>query len=370
MSQLQVNRINDASGGVLAPISSVMRNRFINGQMVIAQRGTTFSGLSDDGGQYTLDRWRWSENGTYTGSQTVTQDSSAPAGFTNSLRVVTNTAITTGTSLSSRVEQAIEGFNFADCGWGTANAKTVTLSFWVKSSLTGTFGGAFRNSADDRSYPFSYTISVADTWEQKSVTVAGDTSGTWVGATNGVGVRINFSLGAGTALSGTAGAWAAGGFQSVTGAVAVNATTSANWAVTGCQLEVGTQATSFEYRQYTTELQLCQRYYWKTDSSAGAWNYIGSGVVYSSTLGFAYTQYPVLMRSAPTISTYGTVNSTNVQLIAGGVATGVTAIAGAGATETNPMSTRIDFTTSGATGGQGCLPRLANGVGVTFSAEL
>jgi len=281
-------------------VSEAFKNRIINGSMVLAQRGTTFSGLSDDGGQYTLDRWRWSENGTYTGSQTVTQDSSAPAGFTNSLRVVTNTAITTGTSLSSRVEQAIEGFNFADCGWGTANAKTVTLSFWVKSSLTGTFGGAFRNSADDRSYPFSYTISAADTWEQKSVTVAGDTSGTWVGATNGVGVRVTFSLGAGTALSGTAGAWAAGGFQSVTGAVAVNETTSANWSVTGCQLEVGTQATSFEYRQYGTEMALCQRYYVEYPASSQMAAYTASATEIVGTVNL-----PVRLRATPSVTSGG-----------------------------------------------------------------
>jgi hypothetical protein len=281
-----------------------MRNRLINGQMVIAQRGTTFSGLSDDGGQYTLDRWRWSENGTYTGSQTVTQDSSAPVGFSNSLRVVTNTAITTGTSLSSRIEQFIEGFNSADLQWGTANAKTITLSFWVKSSLTGTFGGAFTNSADNRSYPFSYTISVADTWEQKSVTVAGDTTGTWVGATNGTGVRVRFSLGAGTDLSGTAGAWSASGAQSVTGAVAVNATAGANWAITGCQFEVGTQATSFEYRQYTTELQLCQRYYQKLGFGT---NYGASFPAVKETTNTAGIgiSLPVSLRASPSVSVSG-----------------------------------------------------------------
>ena len=297
--------ITFSDGSAQTSATRPFQNRIINGAMVLAQRGTTFSGLSDDGGQYTLDRWRWSENGTYTGSQTVTQDSSAPVGFSNSLRVVTNTAITTGTSLSSRIEQFIEGFNSADLQWGTANAKTITLSFWVKSSLTGTFGGALRNSADDRSYPFSYTISVADTWEQKSVTIAGDTSGTWVGATNGVGIRVTFSLGAGTSLSGTAGAWSASGAQSVTGAVAVNATTSANWAITGCQFEVGSTATSFDYRPYGTELALCQRYYYKNNYAAT--KIIGTVQAYS-TNGQAFGQlftHPVPMRATPTSSNSG-----------------------------------------------------------------
>jgi hypothetical protein len=270
------------------------KNRIINGSAVIAQRGTSFSGLSDDGGQYTLDRWRWSENGTYTGSQTVTQDSSAPTGFNYSLKVVTNTAITTGTSLSSRVEQFIEGFNWADMAYGTANAKTATLSFWVRSSLTGTFGGAFRNSADDRSYPFSYTISVADTWEQKSITIAGDTSGTWIGATNGTGLRVTFSLGAGTALSGTANTWASAGYQSVTGAVSVNATLNATWYVTGVQLEKGSTATSFDYRPYGTELALCKRYFRIVGlGGVGAWD--GTTI---ATIGYSFNDSE--MRSSPT----------------------------------------------------------------------
>jgi hypothetical protein len=263
--------------------------------MRIAQRGTSFSGLSDDGGQYTLDRWRWSENGTFTGSMTVTQDSSAPAGFNNSLRVVTNTSVSVGTSLAARVEQFIEGFNCADLGWGTANAKTVTLSFWVKSSLTGTFGGAIRNSDDNRSYPFSYTINAADTWEYETITIAGDTSGTW-GTTNGTGIRVTLSLGAGTALSGTAGAWSASGAQSATGAVSVVGTTSANWSVTGVQLEVGTQATSFEYRQYGQELALCQRYGYAVNG--GYTGYANGTTTLDATINF-----PVQMRTTPTATT-------------------------------------------------------------------
>jgi hypothetical protein len=288
-----------AAGGGTAGTAGVsgFKNRLINGNMVTAQRGTSFSGLSDDGGQYTLDRWRWSENGTYTGSQTVTQDTSAPTGFINSLKVVTNTAITVGTSLSSRVEQFIEGLNCADLAWGTASAKTVTLSFWVRSSLTGTFGGAIRNSDDNRSYPFSYTINAANTWEYETITIPGDTSGTWL-TTNGTGMRVTFSLGAGTALSATGGSWYAAGYQSVTGAVAVNATLNATFYITGCQLEVGTAATNFDVRSYGTEMNLCQRYY----------QLVGGGSAQggqSSTIIYWGCVLPVKMRANPSLGQTG-----------------------------------------------------------------
>jgi hypothetical protein len=279
-----------------------------------------------------LDRWRWSENGTFTGVQTVTQDTSAPAGFSYSLKVQTTTAVAVATSLSCRVEQYIEGFNWADMGYGTANAKTTTLSFWVRSSLTGTFGGAFRNSADDRSYPFSYTISVADTWEQKTITIAGDTSGTWIGATNGSGLRVNFSLGAGTALSGTAGAWVAAGTQSVTGAVSVVGTLNATWYVTGVQLEKGSTATSFDYRPYGTELVLCQRYYCKsyqqsvapaTSATLGV-----TGVIASTTslLVGGFNTWPVTMRTTPTVTIYSQIGTSGKLSAPGAVDTGTSVV--------------------------------------------
>jgi hypothetical protein len=144
--------------------------------------------------------------------------------------------------------------------WGTANAKTITMSFQVYSSLTGTFGGALRNSADNRSYPFSYTVSSANTWTTISITIAGDTSGTWIGATNGIAVKVIFGLGEGTGNCGTAGAWAAGAYSGATGQVSVVGTASATFYITGVQLEKGSTATSFDYRPYGTELSLCQRY--------------------------------------------------------------------------------------------------------------
>lgn len=233
------------------------KNRIINGAMVIDQRNAGAS-VTLTTSTYVVDRFRCIEDSD--GGMTGQQDSSAPEGFTNSLKITTTTADASlsGTQFCS-TDQFIEGHNVADLGWGTANAKTVTLSFWVRSSLTGTFGGALHNSAHDRSYPFTYSISVADTWEYKTVTVVGDTSGTWL-KTTGRGIAVRFGLGVGSTYSGTAGAWAAGTFISATGAVSVIGTLSATWYVTGVQLEVGTVATSFDFRSYGTELALCQRY--------------------------------------------------------------------------------------------------------------
>jgi hypothetical protein len=196
------------------------------------------------------------------------------------------------------LQQRVEGFNFADMDWGTANAKTVALSFWVRSSLTGSFGGAFRNDANNRSYPFSYSISAANTWEQKTIVVPGDTTGTWVGATNGVGLKLIFSLGAGASFSGTASAWAASELAQPTGSVSVVGTSGATFYITGVQLEAGSVATPFERRPYGTELALCMRYYGSLNTAFeqyySAW---GPGIRFSY-----YTAFPTQMRVAPTIT--------------------------------------------------------------------
>jgi hypothetical protein len=243
-----------------------MRNRIINGAMVIDQRNAGASvNLTATTASYVTDRWF--VNNDADSVLSVVRDTIAPQGFTNSLKVTVTTAdASIGSTQNAYVAQWIEGFNTADLGFGTASAKTVTLSFWVRSSLTGTFGGALTNSAVNRSYPFTYTISAANTWEQKSVTIVGDTTGTWVGATNGIGIRVWFAMGTGSTYLGTAGAWAASEFRGATGQTQIISTLNATWQVTGVQLEVGTQATSFEYRQYGTELFLCQRYYEATDT--------------------------------------------------------------------------------------------------------
>jgi hypothetical protein len=202
-----------------------------------------------------------------------------PTGFVNYLGVTSSSAYSILTSDFFNLAQNIEGFNVADLAWGTASAATVTLSFWVRSSLTGTFGGSLRNSAGNRSYPFSYTISTANTWEQKSITIAGDTSGTWL-TTNGTGITVSIGLGVGSTYSGTAGAWAGANYASATGATSVVGTNGATFYITGVQLEKGSTATSFDYRPYGTELQLCQRYYQGLSSSTV---FSVLGVSYSSS---------------------------------------------------------------------------------------
>ena len=266
------------------------RNRIINGDMRIAQRGTA----AVTGG-YPVDRIAVanSTDGLISGQQ----DSSAPAGFVNSVKFTTTTADATLTTTQNvQCLQSIEGTNVADLAWGTANARTVTLSFWVRSSLTGTFGGSLRNNALDRSYPFTYSISVADTWEYKTVTIPGDTSGTWL-TTTGIGISVLFGLGAGPDRSGTAGAWAGANYVSATGAVSVIGTLNATWYITGVQLETGSVATPFERRPYGTELMLCQRYYYRMTPASGD---VFSMAYAVSTTGFsAIGAFPVTMRTSP-----------------------------------------------------------------------
>jgi hypothetical protein len=278
----------------ITPVTS-FKNRIINGAMTIDQRnaGASFNTPSGLINTYSLDRWRI--RGDTTGIMTVQQSSVAPTGFSNSLSITTQTAdAAIGSTAIYLVQQLIEGYNCSDLNWGTANAKTVTMSFWVRSSLTGTFGGSLVNSAVDRSYAFTYAISVADTWEYKTITIAGDTSGVWQTTTD-TGIWINFSMGAGSSRVGTAGAWGANPNFGATGQVAVISTLNATWQITGVQLEVGSTATSFDYRPYGTELQLCQRYFGIYDAIA-----VTSAYTYSFAL-------PASMRASPTCTT--TVNT-------------------------------------------------------------
>ena len=276
------------------------RNRIINGDMRIAQRGTSFTGLTNGSSSYTLDQWSFSEIGVLSGVCTITQETNAPNGFVSSLKFETTTAANNPLDAGEgvRVEHRIEGTNCADLGFGTANAKTVTVSFWVRSSLTGTFGGALQNTGSQRSYPFTYAISAADTWEYKTITIPGDTTGTWATDTS-IGIRLRFSLGAGSTYSGTAGEWAGSNYQSATGAVSVINTLNATWYITGVQLEVGSVATAFERRPYGTELALCQRYYYKIQAPA-ADCYFQPGFNNSTTVHRGLSTFPVTMRVPPT----------------------------------------------------------------------
>ena len=291
-----------------------LKNRIINGAMVIDQRN---AGASVTTNTYVTDRWLAEQ--TTDGVRTAQQVSDAPAGFVKSLKLTTTTAdASLAATQYSLVRQGIEGYNTADLMWGTANAQTITISFWVKSTLTGTFGGTVSNSAFNRSYPFTYSISSANTWEQKSITIAGDQSGTWE-TTNSAGIQLYFGLGVGSTYSGTAGAWAASGLISATSAVSVIGTLNATWQITGVQLEKGSTATSFDYRPFGTELALCQRYYESSyDIGTAAASATTTGMrlltmaVNALNSGMGQVSFLTPKRTTPTILTYdgaGTVNN-------------------------------------------------------------
>jgi hypothetical protein len=321
------NIVLDSSGnatfaGTAAMASSFLRNRIINGDMRIDQRNNGASVTLDAGGVYTVDRFRGYEDTD--GAMTAQRVTTAPTGFVNSLQVTTTTADASLSALQfCAVEQVIEGSNISDLGWGTASAQTVTLSFWVRSSLTGTFGGVLKNSAGTRSYPYTYSISVANTWEYKTVTIPGDTSGTWLTDT-GMGIRVQFGLGVGSTYSGTAGSWAASALISATGAVSVIGTLNATWFLTGVQLEVGTVATPFERRQYGQELALCQRYYEKSfGQSQSLTTFDGAGrqgsyAVNSSDLyDLGCTMWKVTKRASPTATVYSSNSRTAGRVFSG-----------------------------------------------------
>jgi hypothetical protein len=288
--------------GLLAPQAQYtgFKNRIINGAMMIDQRNAGAS-VTPSNQAYTLDRWQTFTSGG--GVYTVQQSSTAPSGFSNSLLV---TVTTQDSSIAAGdyyiLTQKIEGFNTADFNFGTASASAVTLSFQVRSSITGVFSGSIENSAGNRSYPFSYTISSANTWTTASITISGDTTGTWVGATNGAGIVLRLSLGMGSTYQGTANTWNAGDYYATTTETAkLIGTNGATFYITGVQLEKGSTATSFDYRPYGTELALCQRYcpVWSVSGSNVPFA-SGGGQCVSSTGAIVYLTYPVTPRVSAT----------------------------------------------------------------------
>jgi hypothetical protein len=275
-------------------------------------------------------------------------------GFTYALKVTSLSAYTLTTDDRFFYRQKIEGYNMADLNWGSANAKTVTLSFKAKSSLTGTFGGAIGNDDGTRSYPFTYTISSANTETSVSITIPGPTSGTWL-TTNGIGMTVNFGLGVqGTVYAGTAGAWANTNYYSATGAVSVVSTNGATLEITGVQLEVGSTATSFDYRPYGTELALCQRYYYLHAKGSGF--SIGVGSQYNSSNGSIPVFFKQPMRTVPTLSVtsgsnyyIGYYNGTNATSSAPDLNASSTEMVGLLATNTSATAgNALDFRTNNA----------------------
>ena len=352
--------------------ASIMKNRLINGSMTVDQRNAGASVTVTTANEYTIDRWQTFSS--VSSKYSVQQNAGSvtpPVGFINYLGVTSLAATSVGASDFYGVTQKIEGLNVFDLGWGSANAKTVTLSFWVRSSLTGTFGGVFQNASGNRSYPFTYTISSANTWTQISVTVAGDTSGTWA-TNNTVGINVFFGLGMGSTYSGTAGAWAGATYYSATGATSVVGTNGATFYITGVQLEVGSSATGFEYVNYQTSLANCQRYYYKTIP----------GIV-NGTFGCSYTtttasmqaiiQFPVPLRTIPSaLEQTGTAG--NYEVVEGGTTTACTAVPTFGTASTAQIGAVNTTAGSSLTVGRAGVFRSSTASGTTaylaWSAEL
>jgi hypothetical protein len=335
--------------------------------MRIDQRNAGASGTAN---AYTVDRWNYT--GTQASKGTWQQNAGSvtpPAGFSNYLGFTSSSSYSVLTGDTFLFNHSIEGYNIADLDWGTANAKTVTLSFWVRSSLTGTFGGALSNDPA-RSYAFSYTISAANTWEQKAITIVGDQSGTW-NKTNSLGVVVRFGLGSGATYSGTAGAWTAGNLVQPTGTVSVVGTNGATFYITGVQLEVGSTATPFERRLYGQELANCQRYFVKYDFPVNTG--VGSsplGTAVNTTLADGCVIAPVSFRvSASSLSL--TVNSLQIYTVSSGstFSTGTWAIP----YNTNSLFVPIRYTHGSAVFTMGASQNIVGNGGTGFlslSAEL
>jgi hypothetical protein len=339
------------------------KNRIINGGMVIDQRNAGASVTITTAEEYIVDRFNFapSVSSKLTGQQSTT----APAGFSNSILLTSSAATSVSSSDYYFMQHKIEGFNFADCGWGTANAKTVTLSFWARSSVTGTYGGALVNGAQNRSYPFTYTISSANTFEYKTITIVGDTTGTWIGATNGIGVRLRLGFGVGATYSGTAGAWAAAQYFSATGATNWISTSGATFYITGVQLEVGSTATSFDYLDYGRSLIQCQRYFVKLGGNDPN-EVFGVGIIQASNNAEAIVNMPVKMRANPSASISGTAGNFGVTGPTGFTPSAISFDIYA------PLTLRVSATISGATAGNGAYIRAggSTAAGINISAEL
>jgi hypothetical protein len=334
-------QLSSLNGGAL----SGARNCIINGDMRIDQRNAGAAVTSPTG--YTLDRWNINTN--LSSVCTIQQNAGSitpPAGFTNYLGATSTAATSLSTANYFQLRQPIEGFNSSDLAWGTANAKTVTVSFWAYSSLTGTFSGSIRNNPNfTYAYPFSYSIPSANTWTYVTVTIPGPNAsqGTW-NTNNTSGLEVVFCLGAGTSLLSTANSWQAGTFAGVTGSVQILATNGATFYITGVQLEAGSVATPFERRSFGQELALCQRYFQPV--GVGAYGRSNSTTSVEMT-----AKYNVAMRATPTI-TFGGFSGAVTTLDQFGVgsitASAVTSSFG------NQNGGHLVFTVSGATNGADC----------------
>jgi hypothetical protein len=338
------------------------KNRLINGDMVIDQRGSASTPVSngDSTNTYFVDRWHMF--GVVAARMNARQSTVAPSGFTNSALITSLAATTPGSTAAYGIRQIIEGFNAADLGWGTANAQTVTVSFWVRSSIAGTYSFSPFNGNEGgwRAYVATYTINSADTWEYKTVTIPGDTGGTW-NKTNGPGIQCWWDLGSGTSFNTTAGAWNGNLLVRTAGSVNWIGTSGATFYITGVQFEKGTTATNFDVLPFGTELQLCQRYFQLTETI--------SGVATASTVFSGTPSYPVQMRTSPTIGLTAVATITDLY-IADFTQSSINIAISAGTRVTNKSANINLGSYTGLTQGRFMMMIPNTGASITLSAEL
>jgi hypothetical protein len=339
---VQAEKMTTESGYSLgAGNASSFKNRIINGGMVIDQRNAGAS-INSTPSSTVRPVDRFFVDNFNSGTVACARSTTAPAGFSNSLSLTVSSADTPASGDYLLLSQQIEGFNAADLNWGTANAKPITLSFWIRSSVAGTYGASIRGGSSFQSYPFSYTINAANTWEFETITIPGPTSGTF-DTTNGAAFQVMFDLGSGTDFIGTANTWQAGSEWRVAGSLAWVSNAGATLFITGVQVELGTVATSFDFRSIGTELALCQRYFWTSASVGGDQNpRISAGIAYNATQTAQHAvMYPVEMRATPTINSLSG-NNIYSPVIGGKTITSVSLV--------GASNTGTTLATSGSTG--------------------
>ena len=350
------------------------RNRIINGGMVIDQRNAGAAVTPSGGSTYSVDRWQGQAT-IDTSKFSIQQSTIVPGGFINSVKITSLTAYSSPTTDSIQsFKQMIELGNIADNGWGTSSAKPMTLSFWIRSSVTGTFSGAvtkYSNGTVERTFVFTYTISSADTWEYKNIIISADTNSSYVypSTLNGEGVQVRFDLGgSATRKSSTVGEWVTGNYFGATTASNFLATNGATMYITGVQLEAGDTATPFEHRSYGQELALCERYYLRQQGST-LYSFFCTGYLNSATRMFGIFNFPQKMRATPTLETNTVSNYQILSVTASPTCTGINLD---GQTTNFSAFLVIDASAGGMTTGQGSIFRGNNTTSafVAYSAEL
>ena len=319
MSTLAVDTIKkaDGTGSLTVPAESGTvvttaspslgrRNLIINGAMQVAQRGT--SGAIGSAAYKSLDRWRVEANNTSEFAGTFSQDSDAPDGFNTSAKWTTTTAESAiGAAELYAIRYFIESQDLQSLAYGSSGAKVATLSFWVKSSVTGTFSITLYHDVSTEILCKSYTIDSANTWEYKTITINANTASAFPN-TNAAGVQFGFNLAAGSNFEGTtpSGDWETYSnpkWNELGSTNAIATTTNATWQITGVQLEVGSVATPFEHRSYQDELLACQRYFVQVDSNNRTiYDIIFSAGVKDSNDAWGVWNTPVPFRAVPTYS--------------------------------------------------------------------